>query len=98
MRKGDGAPPRCKRRGFRACIHYDLSFVKQQVKEPWYLIQKPYPGGENESTMTVDGVTFYVAGTDEVNSYYAFPGTCYNFMLERTKLLGDGIEDGFAPK
>ncbi|MGN1022939.1 MAG: LIC_10190 family membrane protein, partial [Lachnospiraceae bacterium] len=81
--------------------HYtndDLSFVKQQVKEPWYLVQKPYPGGENESTMTVDGVTFYVAGTDEVNSYYAFPGTCYNFMLERTKLLGDSIEDGFAPK
>lgn len=75
-----------------------LSFVKQQVKEPWYLIQKPYPGGESESAMTVDGVTFYVAGTDEVNSYYAFPGTCYNFMLERTKLLGDSIEDGFAPK
>lgn len=24
MRKGDGAPPRCKRRGFRACIHYDM--------------------------------------------------------------------------
>ena len=23
MRKGDGAPPRCKRRGFRVCIHYD---------------------------------------------------------------------------
>ena len=22
MRKGNGAPPRCKRRGFRACIHY----------------------------------------------------------------------------
>ena len=41
---------------------------------------------------------FGVAGTDEVNSYYAFPGTCYSFMLERTKLLSDSLEDGFAPK
>ncbi len=33
-----------------------------------------------------------------MNSYYAFPGTCYSFMLERTKLLSDSLEDGFAPK
>ena len=46
----------------------------------------------------MDGITFHVAGTDEVNSYYAFPGTCYSFMLERTKLLSDSLEDGFAPK
>ncbi|MDD5849999.1 MAG: hypothetical protein PUE64_11840 [Firmicutes bacterium] len=26
MTKGNGAPPRCKRRGFRACIHYDVFF------------------------------------------------------------------------
>ena len=32
-----------------------------------------------------------------MNSYYAFPGTCYSFMLERTKLLSDSLEDGFAP-
>ena len=41
---------------------------------------------------------FGVAGTDKVNSYYAFPGTCYSFMLERTKLLSDSLEDGFALK
>ncbi|MDD6690739.1 MAG: hypothetical protein PUE63_02665, partial [Lachnospiraceae bacterium] len=64
----------------------------------YYLVQKPYPGGENETEATVDSITFHVAGTDEVNSYCAFPGTCYSFMLERTKLLSDSLEDGFAPK
>ncbi len=82
--------------------HYtndDLSFVRQHALEgAYYLVQKPYPGGENETEATVDGITFHVAGTDEVNSYYAFPGTCYSFMLERTKLLSDSLEDGFAPK
>ncbi|MDD5847963.1 MAG: DUF4143 domain-containing protein [Firmicutes bacterium] len=33
MRKGDGAPPRCKRRGFRACIHYDIAHYALPVEK-----------------------------------------------------------------
>ena len=40
----------------------------------------------------------YVAGIDEVNSYYASPGSCYDFMVERTTLIGDNIKDGFRPR
>ena len=46
----------------------------------------------------MDGLTVYVANYDEINSYYYNPGSCYDFMVERTELIGDGIKEGFKPK
>lgn len=46
----------------------------------------------------MDGVTVYAAGLDEVNSYYFYPGTCYDDMAARTKLMGKTFEEGLMAR
>lgn len=86
--------------------HYandDLSFVKQHMTEPYYITQKAFDT-RDEDTVTIENaegtssMEIYTAGDDSVNSYYAFPGTCYDFMTERSRMLGDSIKDGFAAR
>lgn len=84
--------------------HYaedDLVFVKHHLTDAYYLTQQPFDEVEEEAvTITNDdgsaSLTVYAAGLNEINSYYRFPGTCYSFMSERSKMLGDSIEEGFA--
>lgn len=75
----------------------DLSFVKQHIRDPYYITQKPFDN-RDEDSMDYNGYTIYVAGYDEVNSYYKFPGTCYGIMLERSEMMGDKFEDGWKAK
>lgn len=72
-------------------------FVKQTLREPYYIVQKDYEQGNMESR-EINGNIIYFSGGKEINSYHVFPGTCYEFMLDRSTLIGDRIEDGFKAK
>ncbi|MBE5829993.1 MAG: hypothetical protein E7305_11140 [Butyrivibrio sp.] len=75
----------------------DLVFIKHNVRASHYVIPVDFDKG-NMYEMDMDGLTVYVADIDEVNSYYCSPGSCYDFMVERTELIGDSIKDGFRPR
>lgn len=72
-------------------------FVKQNLKEPYYIVQKDYDTAEMER-YEIKGNTVYSSVEGEINSYHVYPGTCYQFMLERSTLIGDSIEEGFRAK
>lgn len=72
-------------------------FVKQTLKEPYYIVQKDYDKGNMESCEINGNVIWFSAG-EEINSYHVFPGTCYESMLERSTLIGDDVRDGFRAK
>ncbi len=73
-------------------------FIKQNLTEPYYITQKPYDVGNMESIEINGNQIYYDSTSDEVNSYYVYPSTCYYHMLERSTLLGDSIEEGFRAK
>ncbi len=75
----------------------DLSFVKQHITEPYYITQKQFDYRDEDSE-DYNGYTIYIAGSDEVNSYYKFPGVCYGIMLERSEMMGEKFEDGWRAK
>ncbi len=72
-------------------------FVKQTIREPYYIVQKDYEKGNMVSCEINGNIIWYSAG-EEINSYHVFPGTCYESMLERSTLIGDEIRDGFRAK
>lgn len=72
-------------------------FVKQNLREPYYIVQKDYDRGSMDSCQ-INGNRIYFSTGEEINSYHVFPGTCYKPMLERSTLIGDRIEDGFRAK
>lgn len=72
-------------------------FLKQSLKEPYYIRQKDYDRAE-EGSLFINGNIVYYSMEDEVNTYHTFPGTCYKFMLDRSTLMGDNIKDGFKAK
>lgn len=72
-------------------------FVKQNLKEPYYITQKDYDTGSMDSCEINGNVIWFSTG-EEINSYHVYPGTCYKPMLERSTLIGDRIEDGFRAK
>lgn len=72
-------------------------FLKQNAAEPYYLLQKDYDMADND-ILEINGNAIYVSSEGIVNSYHVFPSTCYEFMLERSTLMGDKIEDGFKAK
>ena len=72
-------------------------FVKQNLREPYYIRQKDYDVGSMDSC-EINGNVIYFSTGEEINSYHVFPGTCYQPMLERSTLIGDRIEDGFCAR
>lgn len=72
-------------------------FIKHNLTEPYYILQKDYDKAEMGS-YEINGNTVYYAVNGEINSYHEYPGTCYKFMLERSTLIGEDIEDGFKAK
>lgn len=72
-------------------------FVKQRLREPYYIVQQDYDEGSMDSC-DINGNKVYFSTGEEINSYHVFPGTCYKPMLERSTLIGDRIEDGFRAK
>ncbi|MCR5403691.1 MAG: hypothetical protein K6E91_07745 [Butyrivibrio sp.] len=75
----------------------DMVFVKHYIMSGNYVTPVPFDNPQM-SAMDMNGLTVYVAGLDEINSYYTCPGTCYDFMAERTELIGKDIYSGFKPK
>ncbi len=75
----------------------DMVFLKHNLMAGHYVVPVPFDEG-TMTTVDMDGLTVYVAGIDEINSYYANPGSCYDFMVERTELIGDSIKEGFKPR
>ncbi len=75
----------------------DGVFLKQQIREPYYLLQKDYDTAKMQS-VTINGNEIYYSVEGIVNDYHQYPGSCYEFMLERTTLIGDTIKEGFMPK
>ena len=69
-------------------------FIKQRLRDPYYLVQKDYDSCHMEQ-MDLDGNIIYYSTGNEINNYHTYPGTCYPSMLERIALIGDRIEDGF---
>lgn len=72
-------------------------FAKQNLKEPYYIIQKDYDDAKT-GQIDINGNIIYYCDEGEVNSYHYFPNTCYKTMLERTTLISDNIRDGFKAK
>lgn len=72
-------------------------FTKCSLSEPYYIVQKDYDKGSMDNC-EINGNPVYFSTEGEVNSYHVFPGTCYKFMLERSTLIGNRIEDGFCAK
>lgn len=72
-------------------------FIKHNLKEPYYIVQKDY-----DDTLTgsidINGNTIYYCDEGEINSYHYFPNTCYKNMLERTTLMGKNIKEGFKAR
>lgn len=72
-------------------------FVKQNLREPYYIMQKDYDRGSMDSC-EINGNRIYFSTGEEINSYHVCPGTCYKPMLERSTLMGERIEDGFRAR
>lgn len=72
-------------------------FTKYSLNDPYFILQKEYDSCQMDS-LTINGNQIYFSAEGDINSYHVFPGTCYQFMLERTTLIGNTIEDGFCAK
>lgn len=80
--------------------HYftdDMVFLKHNVAEPYYVLQKDYDSAELKTT-ELNGVVIYSPVQGEVSGYYNFPTTTYLPMIEEVELRGDSLKDGFRNK
>lgn len=79
----------------------DGVFLKQRLKDPYYIVQKDYDA-ESMDSYVVDGQVIYYndykSEEGERNSYHYFPSTCYKFMMDRSMFMGEDIQDGIMPK
>lgn len=77
--------------------HYftdDMVFIKQNLTEPYYIMQKDYDHSEMQ-TFDMNGVTIYNPKEGETTGYNYFPASSYGYMIHCTELRGDNIKDGF---
>ena len=80
--------------------HYftdDMVYLKHNLTEPYYLIQKDYDSTEMQE-IDMNGITIYAPVKGEVSGYYDFPATTYPQMIQDVELRGDGLKDGFRNK
>jgi hypothetical protein len=75
----------------------DLVFIKHNLTQNYYIWQKPFDEKEM-SEENLNGNVIYYDSDGILNSYDVCPSTCYQFMLNRTELMGDTIQDGFKAK
>ncbi len=80
-------------------VLFDMTWIKQHLHSEHLLTQQDYDNPEVNEYELEGGLTIYVppSGTDNL-SYYAFPGSAYQSMAERTKMRGESIKDGFMPR
>lgn len=84
--------------------HYvtdDGVFVKQRLKDTYYVVAKDYDAGSMNSYVVNNNVIYYNEYNPqegERNSYHNFPSTCYKSMMDRSTLVSEDIRDGIIPK
>lgn len=84
--------------------HYvtdDGVFLKQRLKDPYYIVQKDYDRSTADVIESKGNIIYYssnIKEEGEINSYYNFPGTCYEIMMRRSELVSEDIRDGIVPK
>lgn len=69
-------------------------FVKQRLRDPYYLVQKDYDSHPMETKNINGNIIYYSSGTG-ITDYHTYPGTCDSGMVENIDLIGERIEDGF---
>lgn len=69
-------------------------FIKQRLREPYYIFQQDYDRAET-AVYEINGQAVYYPVNGEINDCHVYPGTCYRFMIERSTLISEEIEDGF---
>ncbi len=75
----------------------DIEFIQNYAKDGYVLWPIPFEDAETDE-YDMNGITVYNSRSEEVNSYYYCPNSCYNDMINRTELIGNTIKDGFKPK
>ena len=79
----------------------DGVFVKQRLRDPYYITAKDYDAESMDSYVVNNNVIYfndYNPEEGERNSYHYFPSTCYQFMMDRSMLVSEDIRDGIVPK
>lgn len=77
--------------------HYftdDLVFIKQNLTEPYYIMQRDYEHSEMQ-TFDMNGVTIYCPKEGQITGYQYFPASSYDYMINCTELRGDSVKNGF---
>ena len=80
--------------------HYvgdDIEFILNYAKDGYIVWPIPFEDAETDE-YNMNGVTVYNSAQEEINSYYYYPNSCYNDMINRTELIGDTIKEGFKAK
>ncbi|WP_130836703.1 LIC_10190 family membrane protein [Lachnoclostridium sp. Marseille-P6806] len=82
-----------------------LVFIKGNLAEPYYVVQKPFENRPEEAIALTGaskagegGIVVYCPLEEEMNSYYVFPSSAYRFMIDRTEPMGETVRDGFRAK
>lgn len=80
--------------------HYftdDMIFLKHNVMNPYYILQKDYDSTELKVT-DMNGINIYSPQMGEISGYYYFPATTYPQMISDVELRGSDLKDGFRNK
>lgn len=80
--------------------HYftdDMIFLKHNVMNPYYILQKDYDSTELKVT-DMNGINIYSPQMGEISGYYYFPATTYPQMISDVELRGSDLQDGFRNK
>lgn len=77
--------------------HYftdDTVFIKQNLMQPYYIVQKDYESSEME-VIKMNNIDIYTPKTGETTGYKYFPCSSYDYMITNTELRGSDIKEGF---
>lgn len=73
-------------------------FVKQNIKEPYYLQQKEFDYLETDTVVVEPFMISTPEGAGELNSYYTFPSSAYESEVLMIEARGTTLREGFRNK
>lgn len=77
--------------------HYfvdDIVFIKQNLKQPYYICQKDYDTSAMKE-YDMNGIVIYCPEEGQITGYDYFPSSSYDYMIQLTELRGKALKDGF---
>ena len=75
----------------------DGVFVKQTLRDSYYIWPKDYEVAQLKE-FQVDGVSYYTQTEGDSLGYAPIPSTVYPFMMERSMMRGQTLQDGFKAR